>query len=195
MENLNKFNKAKWLFATQCMYKWRFSGIGEKTIMFSPMRLDETESIRLGKNVFIAHNSWLMGDKTRQCTLFIDDYTVIGHYSHIIAKNSVYIGKSVLIADKVFISDCTHSYKDVTVPVSEQEVVLLKPVSIGEGSWIGENVCILGASIGCHCVVGANSVVTKDIPDYTVVAGNPAKAIKKYDFASSAWKICNGEIN
>ena len=62
-----------------------------------------------------------------------------------------------------------------------------KPVIIGEGSWIGENVCIIGASVGKHCVIGANAVVTKDIPDYCVAVGTPAKIIKKYDTKIKKW--------
>lgn len=58
---------------------------------------------------------------------------------------------------------------------------------IGEGSWIGENVCVIGASVGRHCVIGANAVVTKDIPDYSVAVGAPARVIKKYNFNRGAW--------
>jgi acetyltransferase-like isoleucine patch superfamily enzyme len=66
---------------------------------------------------------------------------------------------------------------------------------IGEGSWLGENVCVIGASIGKHCVIGANSVVTKDIPDYSVAVGIPAKVIKKYNFNKCEWeKIINGNF-
>lgn len=57
--------------------------------------------------------------------------------------------------------------------------LLSKLFCIGEGSWIGENVCVCGANIGKHCVIGANSVVTKDIPDYSVAVGCPARIIKK----------------
>ena len=114
--------------------------------------------------------------------------TTIGHYAHIIAMHSMTIEQNVLIADKVFISDCTHSYEDINKPVIRQEVKELSPVVIGEGSWIGENVCICGASVGKHCVIGANSVVTSDIPDYSVAVGSPARVVKKYDLNSNEWK-------
>ena len=61
---------------------------------------------------------------------------------------------------------------------------------IGDDSWIGENVCIIGASIGRHCVIGANAVVTKEIPDYCVAVGNPARVIKRYDFEQKDWVSC-----
>ena len=62
-------------------------------------------------------------------------------------------------------------------------------VEIGDGTWIGENVCIIGASIGKQCVIGANSVVLKDIPDYCVAVGLPAKVIKKYNFEASSQQV------
>ena len=63
----------------------------------------------------------------------------------------------------------------------------LRSVSIGDGSWIGENVCILGANIGKHSVIGANSVVLQDIPDYCVAVGSPARVVRKYDFETKKW--------
>jgi acetyltransferase-like isoleucine patch superfamily enzyme len=60
-------------------------------------------------------------------------------------------------------------------------------VEIGDGTRISENVCMLGARIGKNCVVGANSVVTSDIPDYCIVVGVPAKIIKRYDFHLNKW--------
>lgn len=62
---------------------------------------------------------------------------------------------------------------------------------IGEGSWLGENVCVIGASVGKHCTIGANAVVTKDIPDYSVAVGIPAKVIKQYNFKTQRWERIN----
>mgnify|MGYP001675646852 FL=1 len=72
-------------------------------------------------------------------------------------------------------------------PVSQQPVIFKGDVVIKEGAWIGENVSIIGACIGRNSVVAANSVVTKDIPDYSVCAGVPAKIIKKYCFERNEW--------
>ena len=64
-------------------------------------------------------------------------------------------------------------------------------MEIGDGSWLGTHVVIAGnVKIGKHCVIGANSVVTKDIPDYCVAAGIPAKIIKKYNFDTCTWDRC-----
>ena len=60
-------------------------------------------------------------------------------------------------------------------------------VFIGDNSWIGENVSIIGASIGKNCIIGANSVVTNNIPDYSIAVGSQAKIIKKYNFNTNKW--------
>jgi acetyltransferase-like isoleucine patch superfamily enzyme len=93
------------------------------------------------------------------------------------------------MAEKVYISDNIHAYKDVTKPIMHQPIVHKGNVYIGDNSWIGESVSIIGANIGKHCVIGANSVVTHDIPDYCVAVGSPAKVIKRYNFDINQWEM------
>ena len=183
-----KINKVIWFFITQTIYKLTFRKIGKKTIIIKPVQIDDASSISIGKNVRICEGSWLMGSKNSNETLCIEDSVCIGHYSHIIAKHSIVIKQNVLIADKVFITDCTHKYEDSDRPIISQGIELLSDVVIGEDSWIGENVSILGVSIGKHCIVGSNSVVTKSLPDYCVAAGVPAKIIKKYNHSNNIWE-------
>lgn len=92
----------------------------------------------------------------------------------------VVLGLGISFSPNVYITDCDHEYRDVDVPVIDQGIVQRgQKVSIGEGSYIGINAVIVGnVRIGRHCVVGANSVVTKDVPDYCVAVGSPAKVIK-----------------
>lgn len=89
---------------------------------------------------------------------------------------------------KVYISDNLHSFEDIGTPIHKQPIKQIGTVRIGEGSWLGENVCVIGANIGKHCTIGANSVVTHDIPDYSVAVGAPAKVIKRYDFETQQWE-------
>lgn len=95
--------------------------------------------------------------------------------------NSLKMGEKVLLSPNVYITDCDHEYRSLEVPVMDQGIVQKgQAVSIGDGSYIGINVVIVGnIRIGKHCVVGANSVVTKDVPDYCVAVGSPAKVIKE----------------
>ena len=187
---MNKISRKAWQFYTRVFMSPSFMRIGKKSVIIKPLQIDSAKSIEIEDNVSIYHFAWLMGNKQAgQKTLTVQSGTTIGHYAHIIAMHSMTIEQNVLIADKVFISDCTHSYEDINKPVIRQEVVKeLSPVVIGEGSWIGENVCICGASVGKHCVIGANSVVTSDIPDYSVAVGSPARVVKKYDLNSNEWK-------
>jgi acetyltransferase-like isoleucine patch superfamily enzyme len=125
--------------------------------------------------------------------LEIGDNAYLGHEIHIVAVKKVIIGKNVLFADKVFISDCEHNYENIEIPIKEQGVRFKGNVILRENCWIGENVCIIGSSIGRNSVVSANSVVTHDVPDYCVVAGIPARIIKRYNFEKKQWLRTDGK--
>ena len=86
------------------------------------------------------------------------------------------------------ISDNLHSYENISLPISKQPVKQIGCVKIGDGTWLGENVVVIGAKIGKNCVIGANSVVNKDIPDYCVSVGIPAKIIKRFNLKTSKWE-------
>lgn len=105
----------------------------------------------------------------------------IGERCRISIANSLDIGENVLLSPNVYITDCDHEYRNVNIPVIDQGIVQRgQKVSIGGGSYIGINAVIVGnVKIGKHCVIGANSVVTKDVPDYCVAVGSPARVIKK----------------
>ncbi len=126
--------------------------------------------------------------------LFIGEKCEMGDMTHIVAHDSVRIGKNVLIASKCFISDTNHgAYKgnepdSPMVPPNKRKLVS-KPVVIGDNVWIGENVVILaGSEIGDGCIIGANSIITKSIPQYCIVIGNN-RIIKKYNIKSKVWDI------
>lgn len=104
----------------------------------------------------------------------------IGERCRISIANSLEIGEKVLLSPNVYITDCDHEYRNIDVPVIDQGIVQRgQKVFIGEGSYIGINAVIVGnVKIGKHCVIGANSVVTKNVPDYCVVVGSPARVIK-----------------
>lgn len=118
----------------------------------------------------------------------------INDYVHIGAIDSIYIGNRVLIASKVFITDHNHGsygyqniHTDPSIPPIERELSSA-PVIINDDVWIGEFVTVLpGVTIGKGSVIGAMSVVTKDIPPYSIAVGSPAKVIKRYDFDTKEW--------
>lgn len=145
--------------------------------------------IELGTNVKVRPGTGLYCNK--KCSLILNDFCEIGRDSTIASHNKVYLGKGVLTGPHVFISDHNHEYQNPNIPIYKQGV-RMRPddsVFIGDGSWLGTNVVVVGnVHIGKNCVIGANSVVTKDIPDFCVAVGIPARVVKKYNSVSSTWE-------
>ena len=119
-------------------------------------------------------------------SVIIGHNTIIGIGNVIIGPVS--IGDNVMLAQNIVVSGLNHEYQDINRPPKDQ-AVSTKPIKIADSVWIGAN-CVItaGVSIGEHSVIGAGSVVTKDIPGYVVAAGNPAKILKKYDFDTQTWE-------
>ncbi|WP_316763080.1 acyltransferase [Pedobacter aquatilis] len=171
-------------------YKTKFKKFGVNSSILFPLNINGLKNISIGNNVCIDNKVWLAAvahTGSEQCELIIGDGTCIGNFNHIYATRSIILGRNVLTADKVYISDNLHGYEDITMPILKQPIKQIGAVEIGDGTWLGENVCVIGAKIGKNCVIGANSVVTKDIPDYCVAVGAPAKIIKEYCFERKEW--------
>jgi lipopolysaccharide O-acetyltransferase len=130
-------------------------------------------------------------------TLFIGDDVEINDYVHISAGERIVIGNNVLIASKVFISDLNHgNYKgfmqNSPLQTPNSRKLTTNPILIKDNVWIGESVCIMpGVTIGTGCVIGALSLITKNIPDYSIAVGSPAKVIKTFDFIKNEWAPVN----
>jgi len=116
----------------------------------------------------------------------IGDRCLIGRGSGIVGHLSIDIGNDVWTGHHVYITDQNHGYENIDMPISQQTQIE-RTVSIGDGSWLGAGVVVLpGAQIGKHVAIGANSVVTGVIPDYSVAVGSPARVIKQYS-ENSGW--------
>jgi len=118
----------------------------------------------------------------------------VNDYVHIGARAAVRIGDRVLIASSVFISDHNHGYYGAApehssplVPPAERPYQC-QEVEIEDDVWLGEHVCVLpGVRIGRGAIVGAGSVVTSEIPPYTISVGVPARVIRRFDFDMGKW--------
>jgi len=119
----------------------------------------------------------------------VGDDTRVGLGSTVIGP--VNIGNQVIIAQNVVLSGMNHSYTDINTPIRLQKVVT-NAIDVEDEVWIGANVTITaGVTIGKHSVVAGGSVVTKNVPPYSVVAGNPAKIIKQFNFLTGEWVKMN----
>lgn len=154
-------------------------------------KIRNTNKIFWGNNVTIAKHAELLplsGDDSHPSKIKIGNNVYIGNHDRFSSAFEIEIEDDVLFAAYVHITDHSHEYRDVHLPVSAQGIFSNGKVHIGKGSWLGLRSEILpGVSIGTHCVVAAGAVVTKDVPDYCVVAGVPAKIVKKYDFDRNQW--------
>jgi acetyltransferase-like isoleucine patch superfamily enzyme len=190
MEKTETMAHFYWLLKTQFYYRHFFHSIGTRSRIIRPLRLKYVEYISIGREVMINKFCWLqtIQDFSKEPQLIIGDGCIIGNFNHITCAERVCLGEKVLTADRVFISDHSHQFEDPYKSVMEQGVVPRGSVSIGSGSWLGENVVVLSAHIGRNCVIGANSVVTRDIPDYCVAVGSPAIIIRRYNEEKNTWE-------
>lgn len=128
-------------------------------------------------------------------TLFLGNNIQMNDYNHITARESVTIGNNVLLASKIYISDCSHgSYigdENDSSPnsIPNDRPLFSRPVVIEDKVWLGEFVSVLpGVTIGTGTIVGANSVVAKSLPAHVIAVGSPAKPIKKFNFETQTWE-------
>ncbi|HEY6925281.1 MAG TPA: acyltransferase [Steroidobacteraceae bacterium] len=163
--------------------------LGAKSFLFRPFRIDGPGGIELGEGSSLQRGGWLycIPIDGGRATLRIGSGCILGYNNHITAVREVVLGDHVLTANNVYISDNIHGFEDISQPIMHQPVKFKSRVSIGSGSWLGENVCVIGASVGRNCVIGANAVVTQDIPDYSVAVGLPARVIRRFDLTQQKW--------
>jgi len=154
--------------------------------MWKPTTIFNEQYIHVGANTLIGPDISLSAGMVpgQQCitnpVVTIGDRCLIGRGSGIVGHFSIEIGNDVWTGHNVYITDQNHGYEDVTKPISQQSQPE-RAVKIGDGSWLGYGAVVLpGVTIGEHCVIGANSVVTRDVPSFSVAVGVPARVIKKY---------------
>jgi len=163
-----------------------------------PFDLRDKKHIQIGKSFTAGRNCRFEGTANIPKgfkTLLIGDNVQMNDFVHITAGERVEIQSNVLIASKVYISDTVHGsygkhdvHSDPMIPPSERPLITL-PVVIEENVWLGDSVCVLpNVTIGKGSIIGANAVVTKSIPPFSIAAGIPARVIKKYNFDSKQWE-------
>lgn len=175
-------------------WKHKFGGTDGFFHISKDVTFQNPKNLFFGRGVAIGKHSYFL-----PCTRYagisynpkitIGDGCIIGIRNSFAAINSISIGKNVLFAGYVHITDHSHGYEDITKNITSQPLISKGPVVIEDDCWLGFGCEILsGVHIGKHSIVAARAVVTKDVPEFSIVAGNPARVIKKYNKETSKWE-------
>lgn len=174
-----------------CM-KQRIDGnrIIRPTLITNPKYIKLGKKVRIKKGCRIECYDSFAGVDLKPI-LNIGNNVIIGYrFSGLVANNLTIMDDTILASDVLITTENHGMNPEIIVPYYEQELITA-PVVIGEGCWIGEKAVILpGVHIGKKCIVAAGAVVNKDIPDYTLVGGVPARILKRYNFSSHKWEKC-----
>ncbi len=170
-DHLNQSWQKLWSFAwlNACL-----KNIDESVVILGKPDLHGTRNIRLGRNLYLYRDLHL--ETQNDGFIDISDDVVLSRGVHIVAFENIIIGEGSMIGEYTSIRDANHTFgQDIKLREAGHQA---KSIHIGKHVWIGRGVSILaGVAIGDGAVIGANSVVTHDVPPYTVVAGAPARPL------------------
>ena len=160
------------------------------------VRIVNPQYVDMGGQVFIDDDVELCVNQTMPGVtpkLLIGNRVHFGKMNRIGCDNRIIIEDDVLFAPHVHISDRNHGFEDIHTPISQQKVISKGEVVIGTETWLGFGCQVMsGVKIGRHCVIAAGAVVVKDVPDYCVVGGNPARILKQYNLMTNKWEKYDG---
>jgi acetyltransferase-like isoleucine patch superfamily enzyme len=156
-------------------------GVGSRIV--PPFTFWGLNQMRVGSRVLIQRDCWISvtggqaDEKTAKIT--IKSHVSVGKRTAISAAQEIVIEDYVMIGSSCLITDHAHAFENLDLPIQDQGIDNIKPVRIGRETFIGNNVSIqAGVTIGRHCVIGMNSIVTTSIPDFSLAVGMPARVVK-----------------
>lgn len=175
-----------------------YGAYGMGTVIKKPLIISPKRDIYLGRNCFIREfarieilHKWRGSPLLRAWgggKIIIESGCSFEQGLHMTCANEIIIHKNCSFAPYCCVTDIEHSYEDITNPVKSSPLVIRK-TEIGEDCFFGTGTKIVkGVTIGKHCITGAGSVITKNIPDYSVVAGCPARVIRRYNPQKNIWE-------
>jgi acetyltransferase-like isoleucine patch superfamily enzyme len=175
------------------MHRHGFARQGDDVKVSRPFLVERPDCFHLGDRVFLgAHCSFVAvvernGGKFSP-RIAIGDDVYIGHHSQIHCQNAITLGVGVVLSDYVLLSDTAHGFDPHAGLIMRQPVVSKGPVVIGDNCFLGHGSCVMGnVTIGPWCIVGARTVVTKSFPPYCMVAGSPARIVRRWSEADKRW--------
>ena len=167
-----------------------------------PRKIVHPERVSIGDHCMLGPGTSLVAcvevghpflPQTLDGRIIIGDRVWATHSLQIFSAGQVQIGDDVMIAGNVFLCDYHHGHARADVPFSQQPFVPVAPITVGRGSWLGQNVVVMpGVVIGEYSIVGANSVVTCSLPARTIAVGAPARVIREFDARAGAWRRPGG---
>jgi len=187
------------LFLRSKLYPRLLAGCGSNVAFGQNVILRHPHKIRLGSNVVIDDNCCLDAKGTDNRGIDIEDGVFIGRNTILSCKNGnirleeranlgfncevfsageVRVGRDVLLAAYVYLVGGDHIYDRTDIPVAHQGRTV-KGITVGEGAWLGAHVVVAdGVRVGKHAIIGAGGVVLRDVPDYHIAGGVPAKSLR-----------------
>ena len=181
---------------TMLFYRLLFGEIGRCSIIYKPLRLLNPHNIFVGDHVYLYKQARIetiekWGDVIYTPKIVIGNRVSFEQRLHLICVELVEIGDDTVVSADVMITDNSHSYQEIHRKVMDQSLKFKKTI-IGKFCFIGMGARIMaGTKLGDNCIVGSNSVVSGQFPGYVVLAGAPAKIIKRYDFETNKWRKTN----
>lgn len=178
-----------------------FASSGRHLSMHRTVRLSRqvAPGIALGNNVIIRNHAWINTFDLQgpgDVRIWIGDNCVINAQCVISAKNSIQLGSGVMLSACSLVMDHNHAYEDTARPIQEQGLTDGGTIRVEQGCWIGHGAAIVCSQgelvIGRNSVIAANALVTRSVPPYSVVVGNPARLARQHDPDKGVWVGATG---
>lgn len=167
--------------------------MGDGSYIRRPYQILFPHRLKIGNNTSINPHSYIFPLERYEGysyspTITIGNNVYIGSYLNLGAIDSIRIDDGCVLSEHVYITDNFHGMQPDSGPIMKQSLESKGPVHIGSNCFLGFRVSIMpGVVLGEHCVVGANSVVTRSFPSYSMIAGVPARLIKTFDHENRIW--------
>lgn len=169
------------------------ASLGKDAIVKHPRTIWGREKIHIGAKTTILAHSLLhavrkYSNVTLDASIRVGNEVYIGRHAYIVAANRIEIGDGSVLSEHVYITDLNHGFNPRAGNIMAQPIESKGPVHIGPNCFLGYRVAVMpGVTLGEWCIVGANSVVTKSFPAYSMIAGAPARLVKVYSHELGQW--------
>jgi len=181
----------------QARWGWRLGHLGWRSVLDRPDLVTHPQKIRIGSRVEIRKGARLEARGAANDpspVIEIGSRTQIHNYFHCGAVERVKIGERVLVAGRVYVTDHDHDPGRPGSPPVSNRRVRVAPTEIEDDCWLGEGSMVLkGVRVGRGSIVAAGAIVTRDVPPYTIVAGIPARPVRRWNDAEADWVDCRTE--